>query len=88
MWYNGDMETETLLAISAGVTFLLALATFWAIWQNHQIYKKKRKNDPLYKIVDWALEIQNNSLEVNLPLSTELSVEQMRINAEANSLFK
>ena len=82
------MDTETLLAISAGVTFLLAFAAFWAIWQNYQIYKKKRKSDLLYKIIDWALEIQNNSLEVNLPLSTELSVEQMRINTEANSLFK
>ena len=91
MWYNGGMADwlkEWALVISAGVTLLLAIAAFWAIWQNYQIYKRKRESDLLYKIVDWALEIQNNSLEVNIPLSTELSVEQMRINAEANSLFK
>ena len=39
------METETLLAISAGVTFLLALAAFWAIWQNYTFRKVDRKRE-------------------------------------------
>ena len=54
------MEIETLLAISAGATFLLALAAFWAIWQNHSIRKEDRalnmKSQALDEIRDWAKE--------------------------------
>ena len=39
------MDTDTLLAISAGATFLLALAAFWAIWQNYSFRKKDRELD-------------------------------------------
>ncbi len=39
------MDTETLLAISAGATFLLALAAFWAIWQNYRFRKEDRERE-------------------------------------------
>ncbi len=54
------MTTETLLAISAGATFLLALAAFWAIWQNYRIRDKDRKLNfrlrLLDEVRDWAHE--------------------------------
>ena len=88
LMYFGAWLKEWAVPLSAGVTFLLALAAFWAIWQNYSIHKKKMKLDLLNKIVDWALEIQRNSLEVDIPLSGNVPVEGMRFKAEANSLFK
>ena len=43
-----------MLAISAGATFLLALAAFWAIWQNHSLQKRERRERLLNEIIDWA----------------------------------
>jgi len=37
------MTIDTWLAISAGATFLLAIAAFWAIWQNYKFRKRDRK---------------------------------------------
>jgi len=48
------METETLLAISAGVTLLLAIAAFWAIHQNYQLNKRARKERLLNEIIEWG----------------------------------
>lgn len=48
------MTTDTLLAISAGATFLLALAAFWAIWQNYSFRKKEHKQRLLNEIIEWA----------------------------------
>jgi hypothetical protein len=36
---------EWALPLSAGATFLLALAAFWAIWQNHNFRKEDRKRE-------------------------------------------
>ena len=55
MWYNGGMAIEFWLAISAGATFLLALAAFWTIWQNYQSQKRERKERLLKEINDWAI---------------------------------
>ena len=51
------MNINALLAISAGATFLLALAAFWAIWQNHQIQKRERKERLLNEIIEWAEDV-------------------------------
>ena len=55
------MATDTWLAISAGATFLLALAAFWAIWQNYSFRKKDRelniKLETLDEIRNWANEL-------------------------------
>ena len=54
------MSTETLLTISAGVTFLLAIAAFWAIWQNYSFRKEDRKRERLTRSAEelcrWAEE--------------------------------
>ena len=52
------MDTETLLAISGGATFLLAIAAFWAIWQTYRIRKEDKelsvKIRDIEKIISWA----------------------------------
>jgi len=50
------METETLLAFSAGATFLLALAAFWAIRQNYSFRRDDKKTKSLKAILNWARE--------------------------------
>ncbi len=77
------MTIDTWLAISAGATFLLALAAFWAIWQNYQSQKRERKERLLDKIVDWVTDIQNASLEVDIPAS----IDQIRVR-EANIMLR
>ena len=56
------MDTETLLAFSAGATFLLALAAFWAIWQNYRFRKKDRerlrKERAATELYKWGEEAQ------------------------------
>ncbi len=51
------MSTDTWLAISAGATFLLALAAFWAIWQNHNLQKRERRDRLLNEIIEWAIDV-------------------------------
>ena len=50
------MTTDNWLAIGAGATFLLALAAFWAIWQNYRFRKEDRKYKSLDDIRNWAKE--------------------------------
>jgi len=60
--YNTAMswDTNTWLAVSAGATFLLAIAAFWAIWQNYRFRKQDRelniKSQALDEICDWVNE--------------------------------
>jgi hypothetical protein len=67
MWYNDGMTTDNWLAISAGATFLLALAAFWAIWQNYSLRKKERKERLLNEIIEWAIDVARCGLEKELP---------------------
>lgn len=67
------MDTETLLAISAGATFLLALAAFWAIWQSYIFRKKDRKR----LIKERALIVVRNWVKE--------TVELMMLNAKYES---
>lgn len=66
MWYNIGMETETLLAISAGATFLLALGAFWAIWQNRGVQIKLYRHKSLKEIIEWALDISNCNIPIGI----------------------
>ena len=63
MWYNGSMNTDTLLVISAGATFLLAIAAFWAILQNYRFRKEDKdfrlKTAALDDIHQWLIDILN-----------------------------
>jgi len=51
------MKTEIILLISAGVTFLLAIAAFWTIRQNYSLQRRERRERLLNEIIDWAIEI-------------------------------
>jgi hypothetical protein len=47
-----NLELFTLLL--AGATFLLALAAFGSIWQNHRLQKRERRERLLNEIIEWA----------------------------------
>lgn len=46
-----------MLAISAGATFLLALAAFWTIYQNKRLRRKDYRIKLLNEINNWAKEV-------------------------------
>ena len=76
MWYNEGMDITTwlkdwALPLSSGATFLLALAAFGAIWQSHCTRKKDFKTRLLDKIVEWIIEIQKTSLEIDVSFDKE-----------------
>ena len=60
------MTTDNWLAISAGATFLLALAAFLAIWQNHNLKKREQRQRLLNEIIEWAIEILKCGMEWNI----------------------
>ena len=73
------MSTDTWLAVSAGATFLLALAAFWVIWQNYNFRKREQRQRLLNEIIEWATEIHTASLKTDLPKidpSLELYIEE------------
>jgi len=51
------MALENWIAISAIATFILAVAAFWAIWQNRGIQKRNRRERLLNEIIEWAVSI-------------------------------
>lgn len=89
------METETLLAIGAGATFLLAIAAFWAIWQNYIFRKEDRERDfkrrSLKEINDWAEMVYNlvekHERERLLGLSN-LDKEMRRLTTKTKGILK
>ncbi len=83
------MDTLSIVTlVLASATFILAGMAFWTIQQNYRIHTKKSKVELLDRILEWTLEIQTNSLKVNIPLTTELSSSQIGRNAKANSLLR
>ncbi len=52
-------NNDNWIGISALTTMLLALAAFWAIWQNRGIQIKNRKDRLLNEIIDWAKQLEN-----------------------------
>jgi hypothetical protein len=93
MWYNGGMTTDNWLAISAGATFLLALAAFWAIWQNHSLRKRERKERLLNEIIEWATQILECSraptfIEPRLKLTEEgVSTFEFELDITSRAAF-
>ena len=76
------------LGISALATLLLALGAFETIRQNHQLHARERRERLLNEIIEWAIDIQKVSLEVDIPVnSVSLSKEQRR-GIEANVLLR
>jgi hypothetical protein len=63
---------EWAVPLSAGATFLLALAAFWAIWQNYSLNKKERRERLLNEIIEWAIDIGRATNVENIPHTAEL----------------
>lgn len=79
-----DWIREWTIPLSGGATFLLAIAAFWAIWQNRSLQIRERKERLLNEIIEWATEIHTASLKTDLPKidpSLELYIEE---KAEGN----
>jgi len=55
-----DWIKEWAIPLSAGVTFFLAIAAFWAIWQNYTFRKNDRKRERIMRSAEelyrWAEE--------------------------------
>jgi hypothetical protein len=60
---------EWAVPLSAGATFLLAIAAFWAIWQNYSFRKKDRRFrfqiDVLNEVRNWAAEAVKLGFQYN-----------------------
>ena len=54
--FYGFVKSDNWLAVSALATLILAIAAFWAIWQNYSFRKEDRKVSSLKEIRDWANE--------------------------------
>jgi hypothetical protein len=53
---------EWAMPLSAGATLILAITAFWAIWQNHQIQKRERRDRQINEIIDWAINLTKHPL--------------------------
>ena len=62
------MTTDTWIVISAGATFLLALAAFWAILDNRNTRRLERKERLLNAIIEWAEDIMACGVERDIEL--------------------
>lgn len=69
------MAIEFWLAISAGATFILALAAFWAIWQTHGIQKRERKERLLNEIIEWAEDVARLNFKIYNFIEAQLRKE-------------
>jgi len=66
-----DWIKEWAIPLSAGATFLLALAAFWAIWQNKRIQKRNRRERLLNEIIEWATNVAKCGIEPDTPELSE-----------------
>ena len=68
MWYNVVMAVwlkEWAIPLSAGATFLLAVAAFWAIWQTRKLQKRERRERLLNEIIEWGEDIAKCGVKDN-----------------------
>jgi transcription termination factor NusB len=88
----GAWLKEWAVPLSAGVTLLAVFVALGigvaSIWNTRSMQKKERRERLLNEIYEWALEIQTNSLTIEIPLSTDSSLEQIREHREANLLLR
>ena len=61
-----DWLKEWALVISAGITLLLAIAAFWAIWQNYRFRKKDRQRERSARAVDELCRWTDDALRLFL----------------------
>ena len=83
---------EWALVLSAGITLLAVFVALGigvsSLIQTNKLKKAEKRERLLNEIIEWTLEIQTNALEVDIPLSGNLPIKEMRVKAEANSLFR
>jgi len=65
--------------VLALVTAVLALAAFWAIWQNYKFRERDRKERLLNEIIEWADDINNASLTPDISLEIK-QLEAREVN--------
>ena len=53
------LKSDNWVGISALTTMLLAIAAFWAIWQNTNIQKNEKRERLLNEIIEWAINVTN-----------------------------
>ncbi len=82
------MNISFILTASSGATLLLAIAAFWAIWQNRSIQIRNRKERILKDIVDWLISIRTVDVSIPIPITDKEITEQERKRIETNVLFR
>lgn len=83
LWYNGVMIAEWIkewaIPLSAGITLLLALAAFWAIWQNYQFHKRERNERLLNEIIEWVTELPKFLITMKFEFIQADNEEKLRL---------
>jgi len=65
------INEQNWVALSALTTLILALAAFWAIWQNYSLHKRERKERLLNEIIEWAMDVAVCAFSVPAPMMLE-----------------
>ena len=55
--FYGFVKNDNWLAVSALATLILALGAFLAIWLNHNLQKRERRDRLLNEIIEWAIDV-------------------------------
>lgn len=55
--FYGFIKDDNWLAVSALATLILAIAAFWAIWQNYNFRRQEKKERLLNEIIEWAIDV-------------------------------
>ncbi len=92
MWYNDGMAADWIkewaLPLSAGATFLLALAAAFAIWQNYRFRKGQKtftlKTTALDEIYRWIMELRITIRLYLIAVKTGDTIEKFRTSSECN----
>lgn len=82
------MNTNLVLSISSAATLLLALAAFWAIWQNRDARIRSRKERVLKELIDWLMSIRTVDVSIHIPITDKemTGIEKKRL--ELNKLHR
>jgi len=77
--YLNVKEGFTNLALSSGLlaitTIVLAIVAFGAIWQNHSLQKRERKERLLNEIIEWAEDVARLNFKIYNFVEAQISKE-------------
>jgi len=66
---------EIAVALTPWATLVLAIAAFWAIWQNYRFRKRDRKERLLSEIIEWAIDIARLNFKIYNFVEAQISKE-------------